>query len=141
LFPDGAIDPADRDEFNRVLGIEYDRIRDFLILHYHATERDDAPFWTRMRTMEVPDTLRRKIELFRVHGRFFRYDDELFSLASWTAVLLGQGIVPAAYDPVADVLDEDRLAETLERMRHAILAQTRAMPSHADFIARHCAAG
>jgi tryptophan halogenase len=140
LFPDAGFSPVEAEEYDRLMRGAYDGVRDFIILHYHATQRDDTPFWRHVRTMEVPDSLRRKIELFRVHGRFFRYDDELFSLASWTAVLLGQGIVPAAYDPVVDVLDEDRLAGTLERLRHAILAQTRAMPSHADFIARHCAA-
>src|SRR3546814_8820854 len=80
LFPqDGRIDTRDRDEFNRLVDMEYDRIRDFLILHYHATVRDDAPFWNHVRTMTVPDTLAGKMELWRETGRIERYSEGLRS--------------------------------------------------------------
>ena len=79
LFPvGGRAADADRDAFNRVVDWEYDRIRDFLILHYHATTRDDSPFWDHVRTMTVPDSLHEKIELFRVSGRIARYTKGLF---------------------------------------------------------------
>ncbi len=135
LFPDGAIDPADRDEFNRVLGIEYDRIRDFLILHYHATERDDAPFWTRMRTMEVPDTLARKMALFRARGRVETYREGVFLEPSWIAVYLGQRIVPEGYDQRADAPDAAGLARAVERLHAVTAAAARAMPDHREYIA------
>ncbi len=141
LFPDRRFLPVERAEYNRLMRGAYDGVRDFIILHYHATRRDDTPFWDHVRTVEVPESLTRKIDLFRAKGRFFRYDDELFSLASWVAVLLGQGVVPEGYDPIVDALDDDRLAEAVEHMRQAVRGKVAAMPSHADFIRQHCAAG
>jgi tryptophan halogenase len=108
------------------------------VLHYNANQRPGA-FWAQMREKEIPDGLREKYELYRARGRIFRENDELFSETSWFAVLAGQNLWPAAYDPVADVLDD---AETLKRLAaarsvyEACLAQ---MPEHADFIARNCA--
>src|SRR6478736_542447 len=90
LFPlGGKIDPRDRAEFNRLVDMEYDRVRDFLILHYHATTRDDSEFWNHVRTMAVPDSLAGKIELWRETGRIEKYADGLFYDASWIAVYLG----------------------------------------------------
>ena len=140
LFPDRRFLPVEAEEYNRLMGAAYDGVRDFIILHYHATERTDSAFWDHVRTTEPPDSLRRKIELFRAKGRFFRYDDELFSLASWVAVLLGQGVTPDGYDPIVDALDEDRLAAAVEQMRQGVRGTVAQMPSHADFIRAHCAA-
>ena len=125
LFPDNRFSPIERDEYNRLMGDHYAAIRDFIILHYAATRRDDTPFWRHVRTMALPDTLAHKIALFREKGRIFRYDDELFTVPSWVAVLLGQGIVPSGYDPVVDALDAGRVAEALRHMRrqNAALAQ------------------
>jgi tryptophan halogenase len=125
LFPDNRFSPIERDEYNRLMGDHYAAIRDFIILHYAATRRDDTAFWRHVRTMALPDTLAHKIALFREKGRIFRYDDELFTVPSWVAVLLGQGIVPSGYDPVVDALDADRVAEALRHMRrqNAALAQ------------------
>ena len=95
LFPETAVSPIDRDEFNRLIDLEYDRIRDFLILHYHATQRTDSAFWDYVRNMEVPDTLHEKIELFRRRGRVVKYREGVFLDASWIAVYLGQQIDPA----------------------------------------------
>jgi len=140
LFPDRRFLSVEAEEYDRLMRGAYDGVRDFIILHYHATERSDSPFWNHVRTMDVPDSLRRKIELFRAKGRFFRYDDELFSLASWVAVLLGQGVTPEGYDPIVDALDEDRLTAAVEQMRHAVRTTVSQMPTHADFIRTHCAA-
>jgi tryptophan halogenase len=139
VFPDLEFRAVERDEYNRLMTSQYERIRDFLILHYHATERDDSDFWNYCRTMEIPDTLANKIELFRASGRLFRYEDELFTDTNWTAVLLGQNVVPRTYDPLVDALDLPTVRTRMQQMR-AIIAQTAAaMPTHRDFIERQCA--
>jgi tryptophan halogenase len=140
LFPDRGFDPILEAEYNRLSMIQLEQVRDFIILHYKATARDDSDFWRSCRDMEVPESLARKIELFRSNGRIFRYDDELFSEASWLAVLLGQGIVPRSYDPLADTVEDEGVRQTLERMAPFIGEAARAMPRHSDYISRHCAA-
>jgi len=140
LFPDRRFLQVEAGEYDRLMGSAYDGVRDFIILHYHATTRDDSPFWNHVRTMTVPDSLRRKTELFRAKGRFFRYDDELFSLASWVAVMLGQGVTPEGYDPIVDGLDERKLVEAVERMRLGIRQTIAQMPSQSEYIRAHCAA-
>ena len=135
LFPiGGQIADADRDEFNRMVDLEYDRIRDFLILHYHATTRDDSDFWNHVRTMRVPDSLHEKIELFRVAGRVHKYSHGLFLEPSWVAVYLGQGIVPEGWDQRAGVPDPVGLGQAMDQLRGQIATEVRAMPDHADFI-------
>jgi tryptophan halogenase len=129
LFPDMRFTDVERDEYNRLLGNQYIAIRDFIILHYAATARDDTPFWRHVRTMALPDTLARKIALFREKGRLFRYDDELFAIPSWVAVMLGQGIMPSGYDPVVDALDADRVAGALRQMRGHYAATAQQMPA------------
>jgi tryptophan halogenase len=135
LFPIGAVDDWDRDEFNRLIDVEYDRIRDFLILHYHATERDDSSFWNHVRTMHVPDSLLEKIELFRRAGRVARYSEGLFFEPSWIAVYVGQGILPEAWDQRADAPDARSLASGMDRLRAQIKEQVAAMPDHAAVLA------
>jgi tryptophan halogenase len=119
-----------------VVDLEYDRIRDFLILHYHATTRHDSSFWNHVRTMAVPDSLQDKIELFRRAGRITRYSQGLFFEPSWIAVYLGQGIVPEGWDQRADQADEDELAGAMARLRARIAGEVRTMPDHREFIAR-----
>jgi tryptophan halogenase len=140
LFPDRRFLATEANEYNRLMTAAFDGVRDFIILHYYATQRSDTPFWNAVRSMTPPDSLSAKLELFRTKGRFFRYDDELFSTASWVAVMLGQGIVPDGYDPIVDALDANKLAGAVERMRQDIRRTVGAMPTHADFIAQHCAA-
>src|SRR5439155_13183080 len=95
-------DPVLQDTYNDQANFEYERVRDFLILHYHATERNDTEFWDYVRTMSVPDTLQAKMRLFASNGQFFRNGEELFGLTSWVQVMLGQGIQPRAYHPAVD---------------------------------------
>ncbi len=140
LFPDRDFHQADIDFYNRSAGIEYDRIRDFLILHYHANQRDE-PFWKACRDMAIPDSLAEKYALWRHHGRVFRVEDELFGESSWVAVLLGQGVPPLGHDPLADAMPAEKLRGLLPRMRSAIARGAEAMPRHEDFIAEHCAMG
>lgn len=140
LLPDAGFDPANIAEFNRQTDFEYERIRDFIILHYKATERDDTPFWRHVRDMEVPDTLARKIALFAANGRIFREDDELFAEESWIQVLIGQGIVPRAPDPLVDVTPVAEIERYLENIAAVIDKCVARMPDHADFIAHNCQA-
>lgn len=128
LFPDMRFTATERDEYNRLMGDQFVAIRDFIILHYHATTRADSPFWRHVRTMTVPDTLQRKLALFREKGRIFRYDDELFAIPSWVAVMLGQGVIPDGYDPVVDALDTDRVAAALIKMRTDYAAAAERLP-------------
>ncbi len=137
LFPiDRHIADADRDEFNRMVDLEYDRIRDFLILHYHATTRDDSPFWNDMRTLRIPDSLAEKMELFREAGRVAHYTRGLFFEPSWLAVYLGQGITPRHWDQRADSLDSAHLGAALDQLRTQIAAIVRDMPTHQAALSR-----
>jgi tryptophan halogenase len=140
LFPDKRFDPVERDEFNNQMRDLYEDVRDFIILHYHATARSDSPFWNYVRTMEIPESLQRKIALFRGKGRVFREGYDLFGTPSWVAVMLGQNIVPADYEPIVDALDENRVAEALEEMRQGYLRMAEQLPGHAEFIAQTAAA-
>jgi tryptophan 7-halogenase len=140
LMPDGGFDPTTIAEFNRQMDFEYERIRDFVILHYKATYRDDTPFWRDCRDMAVPDTLQRKMDLFRANGRVFREDDELFTEESWIQVFLGQGVIPAGYDPLVDVTPEAEIERFLNDVETVIGKCVAVMPSHADYVARVCSA-
>ena len=131
LFPTGAgIEPGDRDEFNRLVDMEYDRIRDFLILHYHATTRDDSEFWNHVRTMTIPDTLASKLELWRETGRIERYSEGLFFDASWVAVYIGQRVLPRRIDPRVPLAAGDGLARAFDGLRARIAEEVDAMPGH-----------
>jgi tryptophan 7-halogenase len=141
FFPDRDFDAAGIDEYNRLVAFEYERIRDFLILHYKTTEREDTEFWSYCRHMPIPDTLRHKIELFGRHGRLALEPNELFREASWLAVLTGQGIVPERYDPLADVTDLIVARDALATIRSAVHETASRMPDHKGYIARHCSAG
>lgn len=140
LFPDKRFDPVERDEYNRQMRDVYEDVRDFIILHYKATRRDDSAFWDYCRTMEVPDSLAAKIELWRAKGRLFREGRELFGTPSWVAVMLGQGIVPDEYEPAADALDPGMIADAMDKMRNSYLSMAEHMPTHGEFVARSCAA-
>ncbi len=139
LFPDRGWSDAERNTYNDLTRTQYDQVRDFVILHYKANGRNE-PLWRQAREMDVPDRLTRRIELFRNRGRVFRRDDELFAETSWIAVMLGQGIAPASWDPVADALDPEQLAAMLDRIRTTFRRAAEAMPDHAAYLARHCSA-
>ena len=134
LFPGKPISPLERDEYNRGMGELYDDLRDFVILHYKATQRDDSELWRYVRDMEVPDSLARKMELWRLHGRVFREGHELFGTVSWVAVMLGQNLWPEAYDTIADSLDEAKVAEAMARMREDYRKAAEALPDQEQFL-------
>ena len=135
LFPVGRATDRDRAEFNHMVDLEYDRIRDFLILHYHATTRNDSPFWDHVRTMTIPDSLQEKMELWREAGRVSKYSHGLFFEPSWIAVYLGQGLLPRHWDSRANAVDADALAGALDRLHGQIATSVEAMPDHAAFLA------
>ncbi|HET7817400.1 MAG TPA: tryptophan halogenase family protein [Sphingomicrobium sp.] len=141
LLPDRSFDPILEREYNRLTELQLEQVRDFIILHYKATERSDSPFWRDAAAMDVPDSLSRKIELFRECGRVFRHEDELFSIQSWLAVLLGQGIRPRRWDPLADAIPDDQAQPLLARMAPFIRSAAERMPTHQQFIDAHCSAG
>lgn len=138
LFPDRDFSQTDTDEYNRLLTVGCHHIRDFIILHYVATGRSNSPFWEQMQVMEIPFSLKRKMALMRDKGRFFRYDDELFSVVSWLAVMEGQGIGPRRYNPIADILSDYNVQQSMKNMRKLFDRTTMAMPTHQQFIDRYC---
>jgi tryptophan halogenase len=140
LFPDRRFDPVERDEYNRQMQDVFEDVRDFVILHYKATRRDDSAFWTYCRDMAVPDSLAAKLALWRSKGRLFREGRELFGTASWVAVLLGQGLVPEEQEPAANALDPAMIADALDKMHLSYRRMAEHMPAHGDFVAQACAA-
>jgi tryptophan halogenase len=140
MFPDRSFAPADIERFNRVTATEWEQVRDFLVLHYNATERTDSPFWDYCRTMQIPESLQEKYRVFRTYGRVFRENEELFNDTSWFAVMIGQLISPRTYDPVADVMPLDETQRRLDEIRSAVKASADYMPPHSRFIAENCAA-
>jgi tryptophan halogenase len=139
LFPVSRFSPKDLEEYNRLTALEYERIRDFLILHFKATTRSDSPFWDHCRNMDVPDTLRSRIELFERSGRIRLLEEEHFSEDNWLAVLTGQNLRPQSYDPLADVADAERLRAAFDRMRAAIGHAVETLPTHSRFLDALCA--
>jgi tryptophan halogenase len=135
----GRIEPRDRDEFNRLVDMEYDRVRDFLILHFHATTRDDSEYWNHVRTMSVPDSLAEKLALWREAGRVEKYSDGLFYDASWIAVYLGQGVMPERHDARAQLPDPTQVRRAMGALRQAIVSEVAAMPGHREFLAGNSA--
>lgn len=135
LFPEnGTVDARDRDEFNRLVDMEYDRVRDFLILHYNATTRDDSEFWNHVRTMKLPDSLEDKMELWRRAGRIEKYSDGLFYDASWIAVYIGQGLMPERHDARASLGDPARIGAALDGLKRAIASEVSTMPGHLAYL-------
>jgi tryptophan halogenase len=136
LFPDKRFDSVEREEYNRQMGALYDDVRDFIILHYKLTNRDDSPFWNRCRTMNVPDSLAHRLALFGQKGRIFREAAELFSSSSWVSVCLGQHLVPRDIAPLVDALDSDRVAAAMEQLRRGYQETATQMPAHGAFLSR-----
>ncbi len=140
MMPMGEISERDVAEFNDQQYTDMLQVRDFLILHYKATERRDSPFWRQCADMEIPDSLTQKIELFRETGRVFRKNEELFAENSWIQVMLGQGIMPRAYHPIANKLSDEELEKLLVGLRDSVTNTVAGLPNHRDYVVRYCAA-
>ena len=130
---------ADMAEYNRQSAFEYEKIRDFIILHYKATRRDDTPFWRACRDLDIPDGLKAKLEQFRASGRIFRDADELFAEVGWLQVMVGQGVAPAAWHPLADAIPQAELSEYMSTLKAIIDREVAQADSHEAFLAKHCA--
>lgn len=135
LFPTRAFSPAEIERYNALTVQEYVDIRDFLVLHYSATERDDSEFWNYCRNIAPPDGLAEKLAMFRSSGRVFREHNELFTETSWEAVLVGQGIEPGGYHPVADLLPDEETLKRLASIRGTIARTVEQMPTQEEFLA------
>jgi tryptophan halogenase len=138
MFPGDGINERLVDRFNDEMAFEYDNVKDFLIAHYKLTERNDTPFWDYVRTMDIPESLQEKFDVFRARGEVMSRHDELFKETSWYAVLAGQGLVPEGYHPVADAISEDELRLRLTKIRTGIQNRINSMPGHKEFIRKHC---
>ncbi len=139
LFPARGFDDSDIAEFNRQTDFEWEAVRDFIILHYHANDRPGA-FWQACRDMSIPDRLAHRIALFRASGKLVREHEELFTELGWLQVMLGQGIDPADYHPLADQLPATDVHEFVGLAARHAAHSVSAMPLHADFIRQNCAA-
>jgi tryptophan halogenase len=136
MFPSTGFSAPDIDEFNLQARTEYEDVRDFIIAHYKVTRRSGDPFWDHVRTLDVPDTLKARLDLFRSSGRFFKHNaQELFAEESWVQVLLGQGFEMQA-DPVTEFVPDDDLAGFLGDLAEVIADVASKMPDHGDFVRR-----
>jgi tryptophan 7-halogenase len=140
LLPDRSFSPVLIERYNTQAAFEFERIRDFLILHYFATERRDTPFWQYCGNMQIPEQLADNIRLFRDSGRFFRNAEEMFAITSWVQVMLGQHILPRNYHPAVDLIPEEEVVKLVASVRNVIARCVEAMPRHEQFLARYCPA-
>jgi tryptophan halogenase len=139
-YPDKRFSQTDIDAFNEKTALEYERVRDFLVLHYSATQRDDTPFWRHCQTLPQTVHLTRKIEQFSQAGRIFEADSDLFSPASWLAVMYGQGVTPKGYNAVTDKAPIETIKKRVDYIKDVVAQSVDVMPHHSDFIKTHCAA-
>ena len=138
LFPDRRFNQLEIDHFNQLTEREYEEIRDFLLLHYKATTRDDTPFWDHCREIEIPAALQTQIDLFKSHGRMFIPAGNLFSPPSWLAVMVGQGLVPESPDPLSARLSGIELDQYMNHIKAVVVRNVQAMPSHSDYLQNFC---
>ena len=137
LYP--SLTPAAKvvEEYNRLMTREFHQVRDFIILHYKATQRTDSEFWRYCKNMSIPDSLQHKMDLFQCAGRVFRDDHELFSTPSWVAVMLGQNIYPETADPMLLGVPIQNIEQSLQSMQCAMQQTALKMPTHAEFIKKY----
>jgi len=138
LFPHQGVTEELVNEYNRQSQIEFEQVRDFIILHYHVNERTDSTFWRDVRQMDIPATLARKIQLFAQNGSLFREQNDLFLESSWLQVMLGQGIVPKDYHPLANSFSETQLKQMLQSMLAIKRDPLAKLPSHDEFLRKMC---
>lgn len=140
LFPGKQQNQVEIDEYNKMMGLTCEQIRDFLVLHYKATERDDSDLWKYCKSMSIPASLQQKMDLFAGRGRTFHHEDDLFSVTSWVAVLLGQTGVPREYNEVVNSMSDAELEEVMRKMQERIEVTARKMPTQENYIDFNCKA-
>ena len=138
MFPFSGINDSEREEFNRQMDAEFRYVRDFIILHYHVTERTDSEFWRRCRDMDIPDSLQHRLDLFRDTGLVFEAEKDIFRENSWVQVMMGQGIEPKSYHAIVDMMSEQELGQFMQIQRRRIDVLLNQLPGHRDFINRYC---
>ena len=139
LFPYRGDATRLRNEYNNQTRAEIEKIRDFIILHYHVTERDDSEFWKMCKKMNIPDSLAERIELFKEHGHAFQKNGELCRVDSWTQVMLGQGILPGSWHPAAKMMSSGQLSAAMEKGKQEIKQRVAQLPGHEAFVSQYCA--
>ena len=140
LFPFAGVTQSFVDHYNDEARIEMEKVRDFIILHYHVNQREDSPFWRECREMQIPESLSRRINMFRERGHAWQADGELFRVDSWTHVMLGQGIMPENYHQLTRAMSDEGLMQFLENVRTQISRAVERMPSHQEFLDQYCKA-
>ncbi|VAX02690.1 Tryptophan halogenase [hydrothermal vent metagenome] len=126
-------------EYNRLMDMEYECIRDFIVLHYCASKRTDSEFWRMWQKAQIPDTLKAKLNLFKSQGRLMRNDQDLFSHDSWYAVLAGMDVRPEAYDWTTDASNYDKACGIMSKVRMTLQERVQELPSHEEFVEKICA--
>ena len=140
MFPFQGVTVSDRDEFNKQMSDEYEYIRDFIIMHYHVSQRDDSKFWRDCRSMEIPSTLQHKLDLFVEAGRVFHGEGDVFAENSWTQVMLGQGLMPNQYHPIVNMMSDSELENFLSSLKTMVDQSVKQLPSHELFLSKYCPA-
>lgn len=138
LFPYQGIKKSDVNEFNKQTKFDTERIRDFIVLHYKVTNRDDSEFWLHCRNMTIPETLQHKIQLFKESGRMFRENNELFD-DSWMQVMIGQGLIPESYHPMVDNMSDKELRDFFAHLENKMASTVAKLPKHSDYVQKYCA--
>jgi tryptophan halogenase len=138
MFPTDGIVEQSVDEYNTQTQEEALNIRDFIIMHYHVTEREDTQFWRHTKNMEIPDSLRRRLELFKETGQIVKRHGDLFAETSWAQCLIGQGLIPKTYHPIVDNMTDDELQKFLDHTKRNVSKKVDKWPSHWDFIQHYC---
>ena len=134
FFPHLGIKDVDRDEFNRQSKVEFEQIRDFIILHYKLNQRGDSQYWRDCAAMDIPESLARKMAIFAQTGRVFRDQDELFSEIAWQQVFIGQGLLPKDYHPLVDALSMEQLRDLMQNLKDIMAVTSARLPSHQSFL-------
>ncbi|PZR34143.1 tryptophan halogenase family protein [Caulobacter segnis] len=140
FFPDRDFDPALRAEYNRRMVADYEEIRDFIVLHYCKTQRDDTPFWRAVREAPIPDSLKERMALFERSGVLREGVDDMFRNPSWQSVMEGMGVRPQRYQQLVDTIPYEVISQTLDQSAPMLAAQVAGLPSHGEFLAKHCPA-
>ncbi len=139
LFPEHGIDALEVAEYNLSATLDYEQIKDFIVLHYKVTERDDSPYWRFCRGMDIPESLEKRLNLFKKTGRFIQRQEELF-VDSWLQVMIGQGLVPERYHRIVDEMTDQQLEQFLDKIASGLEQQVATLPSHAEYLKRYCSA-
>jgi tryptophan halogenase len=137
MLPTTAFEAADRRHYNRLMAEEYQDIRDFIILHFHVTERDDTSYWRDLRAMTLPETLQDRLDIYRATGRIYREGEALFTKTSWLAVMDGQGLRPRGFDPIALGMAGDEAAARLVHIATVTRKSLELIPDHDAFLRQH----